>query len=128
MSIVWKRNEYESSPGARHLLNKNKYCNSRICRDVMLRKKFLTSKYLVIGDKKWLTAVSKIQCKIIKTNKGLFVKNRSIKGTWATKLGRKAKHLMSMMLRFPFPPSYRFYVWLSNSRLTERLKTTATGF
>ena len=53
-----------------------------------------------IGDKKWLTAVSKIQCKIIKTDKGLFVKDRSSNSTWATKLGRKACHLRSMMLYF----------------------------
>ena len=30
-----------------------------------------------MGDKKWLTAVSKIQCEIIKTDKSLFVKDRS---------------------------------------------------
>ena len=35
-----------------------------------------------MGDKKWLTAVSKIQCEIIKTDKGVFVKDRSSNGTW----------------------------------------------
>ena len=35
-----------------------------------------------MGDKKWLTAVSKIQCDIIKTDKGVFVKDRSSNGTW----------------------------------------------
>ena len=94
----------------------------------MLRKKFLTSKYLVIGDKKWLTAVSNIKCKIIKTNKGLFVKDRSSKGTWATKLGRKARHLMSMMLRFPFPPSYQFYVWLSKQQIDKASKDNSDRF
>jgi len=35
-----------------------------------------------MGDKKWLTAVSKIQCEIIKTDEGVFVKDRSSNGTW----------------------------------------------
>jgi len=35
-----------------------------------------------MGDKKWLTAVSKIQCEILKTDKGVFVKDRSSNGTW----------------------------------------------
>ena len=35
-----------------------------------------------MGDKKWLAGVSKIQCEILKTDKGVFVKDRSSNGTW----------------------------------------------
>lgn len=50
-----------------------------------------TSDYVIresdMGSNRWLTAVSKCQCEIIKNDKGVFLKDRSSNGTWVN--GRK---------------------------------------
>lgn len=45
------------------------------------------------GDKKWLTAVSKIQCKIIKTDEGVLSRTgaATVPGSMGRRLGRTAK-------------------------------------
>jgi len=50
-----------------------------------------TSDYVIresdMGSSRWLTAVSKCQCEIIRNDKGVFLKDRSSNGTWVN--GRK---------------------------------------
>jgi len=50
-----------------------------------------TSDYVIresdMGSSRWLTAVSKCQCEIIRIDKGVFLKDRSSNGTWVN--GRK---------------------------------------
>ena len=48
-----------------------------------------------MGDKKWVTAVSKIQCEIFRDKKGVFVKDLSSNGTWVN------GHKIGKGLQFP---------------------------
>ena len=71
-----------------------KYCRIPLNKDSYFLGRASSCDYVVresdMGSVKWLTAISKIQCEIVKNSKGTFIKDHSSNGTWinGNKIGK----------------------------------------
>ena len=80
-----------------------------------------------MGDKKWVTAVSKIQCEIFRDKKGVFVKDLSSNGTWVNghKIGKGLQFPLEHNAEICFAGQFKkVFVFMSNEGQTE----TEEGF
>ena len=82
-----------------------------------------------MGETKWLTAVSKIQCEIFRDEKGVFIKDRSSNGTWVNghKVGKDAVWPLEHNSELCFAGAKKkVFVFMSTSEQTEKFPSELT--
>ena len=83
-----------------------------------------------MGDLKWLTTVSKVQCEIIKNSNGIFLKDKSSNGTWVNghKIGKDAMWPLDHNSEIYFAGAKKkVYVFMSTEPQTETFPTVLTN-
>jgi len=83
-----------------------------------------------MGDKKWVTAVSKIQCEIFRDKKGVFVKDLSSNGTWVNghKIGKGLQFPLEHNAEICFAGQFKkVFVFMSNEGQTETFPSELTS-
>jgi len=83
-----------------------------------------------MGDLKWLTTVSKVQCEIIKNSNGIFLKDKSSNGTWVNghKIGKDAMWPLDHNAEICFAGAKKkVYVFMSTEPQTETFPTALTN-
>lgn len=83
-----------------------------------------------MGDLKWLTTVSKVQCEIIKNSNGIFLKDKSSNGTWVNghKIGKDAMWPLDHNAEICFAGAKKkVYVFMSTEPQTETFPTVLTN-
>ena len=83
-----------------------------------------------MGGIKWLTTVSKVQCEIIKNDKGIFLKDKSSNGTWVNghKIGKDAMWPLEHNAEICFAGAKKkVYVFMSAEAQTETFPTSLTN-
>ena len=92
-----------------------------------------TSDYVIresdMGSNRWLTAVSKVQCEIIKNKTGVFLKDRSSNGTWVNghKVGKDQMWPLEHNSEICFAGSTKkVFVFMSSAGQTETFPSQLT--
>lgn len=93
-----------------------------------------TSDYVIresdMGNTRWLTAVSKVQCEIMKMKEGVFLKDRSSNGTWVNgqKVGKDKMWPLEHNAEICFAgPVKKVFVFMSSESQTEQFPPQLTS-